>query len=237
MSTPNTILLVEDERLLAQTIKTYIKGEGYKVEIAYNGAEATAAFDRVQPILVLLDIRLPDACGIEICKDIRSRSNTPIIILSGRNQEEDILRGLGAGADDYITKPFRPRELVARIKAMLRRVWMPEPKLENIMVGDIRIEKKQKRVWVGGHEVEVTPIEFKLLRVFMEHAGQILSRQQLIERVHGHFYEGMDRTLDSHIKNLRSKIEEDPKNPQYIVTVFREGYQFQRLQCLNPSTK
>lgn len=224
------VLIVEDDAAVAEMMERYLQMDQFRVQIVSDGHRAMEVFQKIAPLGVILDLQLPGKNGMELCREFRMRSNVPILIISARSREQDILQGLEAGADDYLTKPFRMREVVARLKASLRRAWRPEYQQENIMVGDVLMELKEKRVWVRNQEVELTPTEFRLLEVFMEHAGQVLSRQQLIEHIHGYLYDGLERTLDSHIKNLRLKLEKDPKKPEYIRTVFREGYQLNRLE-------
>ncbi|OGO77473.1 MAG: hypothetical protein A2Y23_14275 [Clostridiales bacterium GWB2_37_7] len=225
----NTILIVEDEPTIAETIKMYLLKEGFNVEITGNGNDAIKIFDAVRHVLVLLDLNLPGEDGIKVCRNFRSRSSVPIIMVTARDEEEDKLIGLETGADDYITKPFSIRELVARVKVLLRRAWSPQMKQDRLMVDDIVIERKSMRIWEKGNEIKLTPTEFKLLEVLMENAGQVLTRDQIIEAIYGYSYEGYDRTLDSHVKNIRSKLEENPQKPRYILTVKGVGYQFKRL--------
>jgi len=229
MMKENTILIVEDEPTIAETLKMYLVKEGFNVEIIGNGNEAIKIFDEVKPILVLLDLNLPGEDGIKVCRNFRSRSDVPIIMVTARDEEEDKLTGLETGADDYITKPFSIREVVARVKVLLRRALSPQIKQDRLMVDDLVIERKSMGVWEKGNEIKLTPTEFKLLEVLMENAGQVLTRDQIIEAIYGYSYEGYDRTLDSHIKNIRSKLEENPQKLRYILTVKGVGYQFKRL--------
>lgn len=224
----NVVLIVEDETSIAEMLKNYLIQSQFCVQVEKEGCKAIDVFEQVDPVAVILDNDLPHKNGLELCRDLRARSNVPIIIVSANNKERDILLGLESGADAYLKKPFRVKEVVARLKALLRLSWRPEFPQERIMVGDVMIEIKEKRAWVCNKEVELTQTEFRLLEVFMEHAGQVLSRQQLLEQIHGYLYDGLERTLDSHIKNLRYKLERDPKYPEYILTVFREGYRLKR---------
>jgi two-component system alkaline phosphatase synthesis response regulator PhoP len=224
----STILIVEDEPAIAETLKIYLLNEGYQVEIVRDGYEAIQRFQELEPILVLLDVNLPGQDGMKVCQEIRSCSSTPIIMITARDEEPDKLFGLEIGADDYITKPFSVREVIVRIKVLLRRVWRPETDQDRVMVDEILIDRKSMRVWKAGKEIKVTPTEFKLLSVLIENVGQVLTRQQIIEAMYGYSYEGFERTLDSHIKNLRHKIEEIPQKPEYIQTVIGVGYQCKR---------
>ncbi|MFC4767131.1 winged helix-turn-helix domain-containing protein [Effusibacillus consociatus] len=224
----HTILIVEDELAIADTLKIYLENEGFDVEIVGDGIEAVKVFHQLNPTLVLLDLNLPGQDGIQVCQTLRSSSNVPIIMITARDEERDKLLGLDIGADDYITKPFSVREVVARIKALLRRLWRPETDQDRLMIDEVVIDRKSLQVWKTGREIQVTPTEFKLLAVLMENAGQVLSRPQIIEAMYGYSYEGFERTLDSHIKNLRHKLEDQPQKPQYILTVIGVGYQFKR---------
>ncbi len=224
----NTILIVEDEPAIADTLKLYLLKEGFDVWIARDGNEAIKNFHELDPVLILLDLNLPAQDGIKVCQNFRSRSRVPIIMVTARDEEQDKLLGLETGADDYITKPFSVREVVARVKALLRRAWYPEQEQDRVLVDELLIDRKSMRVWKAGKEIQVTPTEFKLLAVLMENAGQILSRGQIIEAMYGYSYEGFERTMDSHIKNLRQKIEEYPQKPKYILTVIGAGYQLKR---------
>lgn len=224
----NRILIVEDEPTIAETLKLYLVKEGFDVEVIGDGYEAVSRFQELDPILILLDLNLPGKDGMEVCQQIRSFSHVPIIMVTARDEEEDKLQGLQLGADDYITKPFSVREVVARIQALLRRAWNPDIRQDRLMVDDLVIDRKSMQVWKAGEEIQLTPTEFKVLAVLMENAGHVLSRSQIIDAMHGYSYEGFERTLDSHIKNVRHKIEECPQKPKYIRTVIGIGYQLQR---------
>ncbi len=206
-------------------LRSYLARDGFDVDEAADGEAAFAAFLRLRPDLVILDLMLPRLDGREVCRRIRASSHTPIIMLTARDEETDKLLGLELGADDYITKPFSPREVVARVRAVLRRgSW----ELSDLMrVGDLVVDLRAHEVRLKGKRVDLTPTEFRLLETLAGHPNQVFTRMQLIDRVQGHAFEGYERTVDAHIKNLRGKIEPDPKNPRYIVTVFGVGYKFQ----------
>lgn len=221
------ILVVEDEPKVAKLARDYLERGGYRVLVAGDGATALAAFRRDQPDLVVLDLNLPGMDGLDVCRAIRRESDAPIIMLTARVEELDRLIGLELGADDYISKPFSPRELVARVRAVLRRVrgGVQSPNL--IQTGDLELDLKGHRALRGGLSIHLTRIEFDLLATLAQHAGQTLSREQLLERIHGDAsVAGYDRSIDAHIRNLRRKIEADPSDPQIIQTVYGVGYRF-----------
>ena len=183
------------------------------------------AFGRLRPDLVILDLMLPKVDGREVCRRIRESSKTPIIMLTARDEETDKLLGLELGADDYITKPFSPREVVARVRAVLRRGTREATDL--VRAGDLTIDLLAHEVSLQGRRVDLTPTEFRLLEILAGHPNQVFTRMQLIDRVQGHAFEGYERTVDAHVKNLRGKVEPDPRNPRYIMTVYGVGYKFQ----------
>lgn len=220
------LLVVDDDVKIAQMLKNYLDKDGFKTEIAHDGWMAVELFRSVKPDLVILDLMLPGASGWEVCKKIREESNTPIIMLTARDTETDKLLGLEMGADDYVTKPFSLRELVARVKAVLRRTSGDLAETNLIKSGDITIELDQHEVRLGDNVIEMTPTEFKLLSTMASFPGKVFTRLQLVDLVQGYSFEGYERTIDTHIKNLRKKIEPDPKNPTYILTVFGVGYKF-----------
>lgn len=220
------LLVVDDDVKIAQMLKNYLDKDGFKTEIAHDGWMAVELFRSVKPDLVILDLMLPGASGWEVCKKIREESNTPIIMLTARDTETDKLLGLEMGADDYVTKPFSLRELVARVKAVLRRTSGDLAETNFIKSGDITIELDQHEVRLGDNVIEMTPTEFKLLSTMASFPGKVFTRLQLVDLVQGYSFEGYERTIDTHIKNLRKKIEPDPKNPTYILTVFGVGYKF-----------
>jgi DNA-binding response OmpR family regulator len=225
------ILVVDDEPQIVDLLRSYLTRDGFDVESAADGQMALAAFTRLRPDLVILDLMLPQLDGREVCRRIRDTASTPIIMLTARDEETDKLVGLELGADDYITKPFSPREVVARVRAVLRRGSWEAAEL--IRVGELTIDLKGHEVTVGDTSVDLTPTEFRLLETLARHPNQVFTRMQLIDRVQGHAFEGYERTVDAHIKNLRGKVERDPRTPRYIVTVFGVGYKFQVLEERN----
>jgi DNA-binding response OmpR family regulator len=218
-----SILVVEDEAKIAEIVKAYLEREGFRVSVAEDGEKALSVLKQGFD-LIILDLMLPDITGEEICRTIREDSDIPIIMLTAKSDEEDRVKGLGIGADDYVVKPFSPRELVARVKALLRRAHGKRPYSFNN--GDLIIDVSRFRVKKAGTEVTLTSTEFKLLKYLAEHPEQIFSRLQLVNIVLGYDFEGYDRTIDAHIKNIRHKIEDDPRNPSYIKTVYGVGYRF-----------
>jgi len=223
------VLIVDDEPKILNVVSAYLEKEGYQVFTASNGKEALELAERKSPDLIILDLRLPDIAGEEVCQRIRQKRDTPILMLTAKVEEEDKIRGLAIGADDYLTKPFSPRELVARVKAILRRVKVErEPQRDIISFdnGRLRIDISKHEVLINGKPLSLTPNEFRLLIALARYPGRVYTRSELINKVQGYEYEGYDRTIDAHVKNLRQKIEEDPKNPRYILTVFGVGYKF-----------
>ncbi len=219
------ILVVDDESQIVDLLRSYLTRDGFDVDHAADGKAALAAFLRLRPDLVILDLMLPQLDGREVCRRIRETAQTPIIMLTARDEETDKLVGLELGADDYITKPFSPREVVARVRAVLRRGSREAP--DQIRVGELAIDLRAHEVSISGRRVELTPTEFKLLETLARYPNQVFTRMQLIDRVQGQAFEGYERTVDAHIKNLRGKVESDPRAPRYIVTVFGVGYKFQ----------
>ncbi|AOT71691.1 response regulator transcription factor [Geosporobacter ferrireducens] len=223
------ILIVEDEEKILQVLEAYLKKEGYEVRTATDGTKALAIFKTEEIHLLILDLMLPEMSGEEVCKQIRGFSTIPILMLTARTEEDDKLTGLAIGADDYVTKPFSPREIVGRVKALLRRSYREyKPLAEQLQYNDRELEVDINRVEVRvkGKLVNFTPNEFRLLTVFLSHPGQVFTREQLVQKVFGFDYDGFDRTIDTHIKNIRQKIERDPKNPIYIQTIYGMGYKF-----------
>jgi len=221
------ILIVEDEASLAEPLAYLLSREGYEVTTASDGTSAVAMFDRVQPDLVLLDLMLPGMSGTDVCREIRTRSQVPIIMLTAKDTEIDIVVGLELGADDYVTKPYSSRELLARIKAVLRRRVEPEADPGVLEAGPVRMDVDRHAVSVDGREVAMPLKEFELLELLMRNAGRVLTRGQLIDRVWGADYFGDTKTLDVHIKRIRSKIETVPSEPRLLVTVRGLGYRFE----------
>ncbi len=223
------ILVVDDDREIARLLRSYLEQAGYSVLVAHRGEEALHALRRERPDLLLLDLMLPDLDGWDLTRHIRADEDLaalPIIMITARVEDTDKILGLELGADDYITKPFNPREVVARVRAMLRRTQRPtRPVPTSILeVGDLRMDVARREVTLGGQPLELTRTEFNLLRVLMAHPGYVFTRSELMEKALGYSYESLDRTLDSHIKNLRRKIGDDPKRPTYIHTVYGVGY-------------
>lgn len=224
---PN-ILIIEDERELARVLQSYLEQAGMTVRVESRGDAGLRAWEQLQPDLVLLDLNLPGMDGLEVAKAIRRKADTPIIMVTARAEEYDRLIGLELGADDYITKPFSPREVVARVKAVLRRAGQPQETARRIEVDDLEILMDEHIVRRAGAVVDLTPTEFNLLATLAGQPGRVFSRLQLLESAQGQAYEGYERTVDAHIKNLRAKLEADPRQPQYIETVFGIGYRFHR---------
>jgi len=222
-----SILIVEDEEQIVRVVRAYLEQAGYEVLVARNGPEGLMRVRQQRPDLVVLDLMLPGMDGLDVCRAIRRESSTPIIMLTARAEETDKLIGLEIGADDYMTKPFSPRELVARVRAVLRRVGGDEPAETLIRAANVEIDLQAHTVLVHGQSVDLTPTEFDLLVAMARHPGRVLSRAQLLDATLGEVYEGYERTIDVHIKNLRRKIEPDPRAPRYIQTVYGVGYRFQ----------
>lgn len=220
------ILVVEDEPKISKLAQDYLERGGFQVVLAADGVTALATARHKRPNLVILDLNLPGMDGLDVCRALRRESDVPVIMLTARVDETDRLIGLELGADDYITKPFSPRELVARVRAVLRRVRGGVQPAEVIRVGDLEIDVNGHRISRAGQEVHLTRTEFTLLAVLAQNAGQTFSREQLLDRLHGVVYDGFDRSIDSHIKNLRRKLEPDPLDPIYIVTIYGVGYKF-----------
>jgi len=222
------ILIVDDEEMIVRTVKAYLDREGFKTYTAFDGDAALQAFDEKGPDLIVLDLMLPKKSGIEVTRAIRAKSSVPIIMLTAKAAEADRVVGLELGADDYVVKPFSPRELVARIRAVLRRYEGDRAEIDRIISGDIEIDLKTRELKVAERNIELTPTEFDLLAYLARHPGQVFTRLQLLREVQGYTYDSFARTIDTHVKNLRRKIEEDPKSPRYILTVHGVGYRFAR---------
>jgi len=223
------ILVVDDEVKIVEVVKSYLNHSGYDVFEAYNGKQAIDLFEKVNPCLVVLDLMLPDMTGEDICRLIRKQSRVPIIMLTAKVEEEDILKGLDIGADDYITKPFSPRQLVARVAALLRRASDdPVPLINNVSFNenDLVINNLSHDVKKNGISVNLTPNEYNILLTMIKYPKKTFTREELICMAFGENYDAFDRTVDTHIKNLRQKIETDPKTPKYILTVHGIGYRF-----------
>jgi two-component system response regulator RegX3 len=222
------VLVVEDEESFSEALSFMLRREGYEVEVAGTGPDALQAFDRSGADLVLLDLMLPGLSGTEVCRELRTRSHVPIIMVTARDTEVDKVVGLELGADDYVTKPFSSRELIARIRAVLRRGAEPEELMLNVVeAGPVRMDVERHVVTVDGHQVALPLKEFDLLELLLRNAGRVLTRGQLIDRVWGADYVGDTKTLDVHVKRLRAKIEPDPASPKYLVTVRGLGYKYE----------
>ena len=220
------VLVVEDDRKTADIIRVYLEKDGYCVDIAHDGRAGLKAALAGQPDLVILDLLLPEVGGLDVCVALRAQSLVPVIVLTALTTEHDKLTGLDLGADDYVTKPFSPRELVARVRAVLRRTAEEgrDGAQQALSYSDLTLDPSSHTFKVQGRETHLTPTEFRLLELFMRDPGRLFSRSQLVDRALGYDYEGMDRTVDVHILNLRRKIEPDPKRPKYVRTVYGEGY-------------
>jgi len=222
------ILVVEDEESYSDPLSYLLRREGYEVAVAETGPSALAQFDKNGADLVLLDLMLPGLSGVDVCRQLRQRSTVPVIMLTAKDSEIDKVVGLEIGADDYVTKPYSSRELLARIKAVLRRLAEPEELLPaTLEAGPVRMDVERHTVTVGGRATSLPLKEFELLEMLLRNAGRVLTRMQLIDRVWGSDYVGDTKTLDVHVKRLRAKIEPDPANPRHIVTVRGLGYKFE----------
>ncbi len=223
------ILVVEDEESFVEALTVGLKREGFRVRVARDGVEALELFDLVQPDLVLLDVMLPRISGVDVCREIRAHSQVPIIMVTAKSSEIDTVVGLEVGADDYVSKPYRLRELVARMRAVLRRAppsEEPAPSPSTLVVGDVRLDPERHEVFVRDQPVTMPLKEFELLSLLLDNAGRVLTREVLIDRIWGADYVGDTKTLDVHIKRLRAKVEVDPSKPNRIVTIRGLGYKF-----------
>ena len=225
------VLVADDDRKTVDLISLYLQKDGYRVLPAYNGREALEIARQKKPDLIVLDLMMPEIDGLDVCRILRNESDTPIIMLTARTTEDDKLLGLDLGADDYITKPFSPRELLARVRAVLRRVGAGEPRgPATIAVGDLLVDTVRHEVAIAGQPVQLTPTEFRLLHTFAKEPGRAFSRLDLLDRVFGYDYEGLERTIDVHIMNLRKKIEPDPSQPTHVVNVYGVGYKLREAE-------
>jgi DNA-binding response OmpR family regulator len=227
LSDNNKIVVIDDESSVQEVVQAYLEKDGYHVFVAGNGAEGLALAERIQPALIVLDLMLPDISGEEICTEIRSRSDVPILMLTAKAGEEERIAGLVSGADDYLVKPFSPRELVARVRAVLRRTQSIETPLVEVLTfdeGRLTIDTVRHEVLRDGTAVDLTPNEYKLLVALARYPGRVYSRFELVNRVQGYDFEGYERTIDVHVKNLRKKIELDTAHPRYVETVIGSGY-------------
>jgi two-component system, OmpR family, response regulator RegX3 len=225
-----TVLVVEDEDSFVDALTVGLQREGFRVQVARDGAEALELFDLVEPDLVLLDLMLPRISGVDVCRQLRARSTVPIIMVTAKSSEIDTVVGLEVGADDYVSKPYRMRELVARMRAALRRAPAEEalaPSEDALQVGDVRLDPDRHEVVVRGAEVSLPLKEFELLELLLANAGRVLTRETLIDRIWGVDYVGDTKTLDVHVKRLRAKVEDDPSTPRRIVTIRGLGYKYE----------
>lgn len=232
MSNDTTILVVDDDKTIVEVLQGYLQQAGYQVQVAYNGDTAVHLLRNENPNLLILDLMLPDKDGWDITRWLRSDarlSAMPIIMLTARVEDMDKIIGLELGADDYITKPFNGREVVARVRALLRRSRLETGTHNHLQIGRLHLDLDLHQLFVDNQPVPLTPTEFKLLQAMMEAPNHTFTREELLEKGMGYAYEGMGRALDTHIKNLRQKIEEDPKNPEYIQTVYSVGYRLVSL--------
>lgn len=221
------ILVVDDEPQIIKVLKAYLEKAGYQVLTASDGNAALTVFDKEKPDFLILDLNLPGMDGLDVCREIRRDSNIPILMLTARVEEADKLIGLELGADDYVVKPFSPREIVARVKTIFRRSSDKSEKIETIQVGDLVIDLLKHTVKIANKPIELTPTEFEILVVLAKQPNRVFSRLQIMEQAQGNAFEGYERTIDAHIKNIRIKMEPNPREPVYIQTVFGLGYKLE----------
>ncbi len=227
-----TVVVIDDEPSVQEVTRAYLEKDGYSVFVAGNGSDGVALAERLKPGLIVLDLMLPDVAGEEICREIRQRSDVPILMLTAKASEDERVGGLALGADDYLTKPFSPRELVARVRAILRRTHATETPLVEVLSldgGALEIDTVQHEVRRDGAAIELTPNEYKLLVALARYPGRVYTRFELINLVQGYEYAGYERTIDAHVKNLRRKLERDPRKPRYVETVYGVGYRLAKL--------
>jgi DNA-binding response OmpR family regulator len=220
------ILVVDDERRIAEIARDYLERAGYRVTMAADGADALAVARALQPDLIVLDLGLPRMDGLDVTRTLRTQSNVPIIMLTARVDESDTLIGLELGADDYVTKPFSPKELVARVRAVFRRVDAAPERGGIIRAGEVTLDKPRMKAAIGEQAIDLTPTEFELLATLARQPGRVFTRAQLLDAIRGVQVESFDRAIDAHVKNLRRKLEPDPRNPRYVLTVHGVGYKF-----------
>ena len=229
MKKPKTIAIIDDEENIVDVVKSYLEKSGYKVVSAFSGGEAMALIDKYVPSLIILDLMLPDVSGEDLCRAIRKKSRVPIIMLTAKIQEEEVISGLAMGADDYVTKPFSPRQLMARVDALLRRVSEePVPLFSEISLnnGELVADVLRHEIRKNGKPVALTPDEYNILMVMLKYPTKVFTRDELIDFALDDEFDGFDRIIDTHIKNIRQKIENDPKSPRYVLTVHGVGYKF-----------
>jgi DNA-binding response OmpR family regulator len=221
-----TVLVVEDEIEIARVVRDYLRNAGFEVIVVGDGGSAVASVRSAKPDLLVLDLGLPGRDGLDVAREIRRWSDTPIVMLTARGDETDRIVGLEIGADDYVVKPFSPKELVARVRAVLRRSRTAARGDEVVRAGDVEIDTAKMRVSVGGTQVDLTPTEFQLLATLAREPGRVFTRSQLLDAVHGVAIESYERAIDAHVKNIRRKIEPEPGSPRYVMTVHGVGYRF-----------
>ncbi len=223
------VLVVDDEPSITEVVGAYLEKDGYHVYVAHNGTDAITMARRYRPVAIILDLMLPDLSGEQVCRTLRRESSVPIIMLTAKNQEQDKLAGLSLGADDYITKPFSPKELTARLRAVIRRTDGESAVLVDVLSfnhGELIIDVARHELSRNGVPIELTPTEWKILVTLARYPGRVYSRIELLDMIQGYDYEGFERTVDTHVKNLRAKVEADPKEPVYVQTVYGLGYKF-----------
>jgi DNA-binding response OmpR family regulator len=218
------VLVVDDEPKIVQLARDYLEHAGFAVSAAFDGKAALATARAEHPDLVVLDLGLPELDGLDVARALRAESSVPILMLTGRSEESDKLVGLELGADDYVTKPFSPKELVARVRAVLRRAARPREETDVIRVADLLLDVPRLRATVGGRVVELTGTEFQLLATMAREPGRVFTRSQLLDAVHGVAFESYERAIDAHVKNIRRKVEPEPSSPRYLLTVYGVGY-------------
>ncbi len=221
-----TVLVVEDEMAIARIVRDYLREAGFEVIVVGDGDSALASVRSAKPDLLVLDLSLPGRDGLDVAREVRRWSGTPIVMLTARSDEADRIVGLELGADDYVVKPFSPKELVARVRAVLRRTRATRLGEEILRAGDVEVDTAKMRVTVGGRPVELTPTEFQLLATLVREPGRVFTRGQLLDAVHGVAIESYERAIDAHVKNIRRKIEPTPGSPRYVLTVHGVGYRF-----------
>ncbi len=226
--TGKRVLVVDDDVKTVELVKLYLKRDGYRVLTAYDGVEAVRLAQEGHPDLIVLDLMLPGIDGLEVCRTLRDKSDVPIIMLTARTTDQDKLTGLGSGADDYVTKPFSPRELAARVRAVLRRIPGKRGP-DKIKHGELTVDFVKHEAFLAGRPLNLTAVEFKLLGVLAKEPGRVFGRNQLIEKALSYDFEGFDRTIDVHILNLRRKVEPDPKHPKYLKTIYGAGYKLSEI--------
>ncbi len=224
-----TVLVVDDEPKIVRLARDYLEHAGFAVLLAADGRTGLALASQQHPDLIVLDLRLPDIDGLDVTRTLRRESSVPIIMLTARGEESDKVAGLEVGADDYVVKPFSPRELVARVRAVLRRLEQAKTSGDTLRAGDLVLDVPRMRVTVAGRPVELSPTEFQLLAAMAKSPGRVFSRGQLLDAVHGVAFESYERAIDAHVKNIRRKIEPDPRHPRYLLTVYGVGYRLADL--------